>query len=55
VQARDRVIGAGASAFLRKPVDDQALLDAVGKAIPDAGATDWSEGEDESPVTPIPR
>jgi FixJ family two-component response regulator len=54
-QARDRVVGAGASAFLRKPVDDQALLDAVSKAIPCADATEGSEGEDESPVTPIPR
>jgi FixJ family two-component response regulator len=33
-QSRDRVVGAGASAYLRKPVDDQALLDAVHKAVP---------------------
>ena len=32
-QSRDRVMHAGAAAFLHKPVDDQALLDAVNTAI----------------------
>jgi FixJ family two-component response regulator len=32
-QSRDRVVNAGAAAYLRKPVDDNALLDAVLKAI----------------------
>jgi FixJ family two-component response regulator len=32
-QSRDRVMLAGASAYLHKPVDDQALLDAVQGAI----------------------
>jgi len=31
-QSRDRVMNAGASAFLRKPVDGQALLDAIAAA-----------------------
>ena len=33
VRSRDRVMQAGAAAYLHKPVDDQALLDAVLKAI----------------------
>jgi FixJ family two-component response regulator len=32
-ESRQRVMDAGASAYLRKPVDDQALLDAVNAAI----------------------
>jgi FixJ family two-component response regulator len=32
-ESRQRVMSAGASAYLRKPVDDQALLDAVTAAI----------------------
>ena len=32
-QSRDRVMHAGAAAYLHKPVDDQALLDAVNNAI----------------------
>ena len=32
-QSRDRVVSAGAAAYLLKPVDDQALLDVVAKAI----------------------
>jgi FixJ family two-component response regulator len=32
-ESRQRVMDAGASAYLRKPVDDQALLDAVSAAI----------------------
>jgi FixJ family two-component response regulator len=32
-ESRQRVLDAGASAYLRKPVDDQALLDAVTAAI----------------------
>jgi FixJ family two-component response regulator len=32
-EARERVISAGAAAYLRKPVDDQALLDTIASAI----------------------
>ena len=31
--ARERALAGGASAYLRKPVDDQALLDAIAAAI----------------------
>lgn len=36
-EARRRVLDAGASSYLRKPVDDQTLLDAVARAV--AGKT----------------
>ena len=32
-EARERVISAGAAAYLRKPVDGQALLDTIASAI----------------------
>jgi two-component system, LuxR family, response regulator FixJ len=32
-EARVRSLAAGASSYLRKPVDDQALLDAIDKAV----------------------
>ena len=32
-ETRDRVLAGGVSAYLRKPVDDQALLDAIATAI----------------------
>jgi FixJ family two-component response regulator len=37
-ETRGRVLEAGASAYLRKPVDGQVLLDAVDSAIAAAGA-----------------
>jgi FixJ family two-component response regulator len=37
-ESRQRVMGAGACAYLRKPVDDQALLDAVTAAIRSTGS-----------------
>ena len=37
-QARERAIDGGAAAYLRKPADDQALLDAVSAAIAEAKA-----------------
>lgn len=36
-EARERVMRAGASAFLTKPVDSQVLLDAIFRAIAKAG------------------
>ena len=36
-ETRDRAIGGGASAYLRKPADDQAILDAVSAAIAHTG------------------
>src|SRR5262245_56890012 len=33
-ESQQRVLAAGASAYLRKPVDDQVLLDAVAAAVP---------------------
>ena len=35
-EARARVMEAGAAAYLRKPVDDQTLLDTIASAIADA-------------------
>lgn len=35
-EARERVMAAGAAGYLRKPVDDQALLDTIASAIVDA-------------------
>ena len=32
-ESRERAIGGGASAYLRKPADDEVLLDAVAEAI----------------------
>jgi DNA-binding NarL/FixJ family response regulator len=32
-EARQRVLDAGASSYLRKPVDDQILLNAVAAAV----------------------
>ena len=32
-EARERALGGGAAAYLRKPVDDQALLDAITEAV----------------------
>ena len=32
-EAEKRVMDAGAIAYLRKPIDDQELLEAVGKAL----------------------
>lgn len=34
-ETRERVLTAGASAYLRKPMDDQVLLDAISAAIAD--------------------
>lgn len=36
--SRYRVLAAGAAAYLRKPVDDKSLLDAIGRAISGGGA-----------------
>ena len=38
-EARDRAMAGGASAFLRKPINDQALLDAISAAIAQANST----------------
>jgi FixJ family two-component response regulator len=32
-ESRERALGGGAAAYLRKPVDDQALLDAINSAV----------------------
>ena len=32
-ETRERALGGGAAAYLRKPVDDQALLDAITEAV----------------------
>ena len=32
-EARERALAGGAAAYLRKPVDDQALLDAITNAV----------------------
>jgi FixJ family two-component response regulator len=32
-ESRERALGGGAAAYLRKPVDDQALLDAITHAV----------------------
>jgi FixJ family two-component response regulator len=32
-EARERALAGGAAAYLRKPVDDQALLDAITRAV----------------------
>lgn len=44
-QADERVLSAGAAAYLRKPVDGQTLLDAVASAIDAARAKPRAGGE----------
>jgi FixJ family two-component response regulator len=36
-ETRERALAGGAAAYLRKPVDDQALLDAITEAVRSAG------------------
>lgn len=37
-ESRERALAAGAAAYLRKPVDDQALLDAIQQAVAQSAA-----------------
>ena len=41
------MLAAGATAYLRKPVDDQILLDAVAAAVPN-GKTNSANGNNNS-------
>jgi FixJ family two-component response regulator len=38
-ETRERALAGGASAYLRKPMDDQSLLDAITNAIAQAGGS----------------
>ena len=46
-ESQQRVLAAGATAYLRKPVDDQVLLDAVAAAVPN-GKTNSANGNNNS-------
>jgi FixJ family two-component response regulator len=47
-ESKARVLGAGAAAYLRKPIDDQVLLDAVANAI-SGKSTGHSNGKTSPP------
>jgi FixJ family two-component response regulator len=46
-ESQQRVLAAGATAYLRKPVDDQVLLDAVTAAVPN-GKSSSANGNNNS-------